>query len=243
MKHWSKSFFSPTTDKGHRVRLWAASIIAGTLLLTLGFTSGVLAAPHDDPTVFFACVNNNSGTIHITTADATCPNNEQKISWNQVGPAGPTGPTGPAGPAGPQGPAGPTGPQGDRGPSNGFSVQKENISLMVSDGLKSLATLTLPSPAGNYIINATATLDNGTATNTRVLCVLIFSNGTSEFFRATVPGTTFTPGFAGDESPSITTGMPNFFGTISVACQTANADIFAGEVDITAVQVGSLTTS
>jgi hypothetical protein len=59
MKHWPKSFFSATTDKGRRVRLWGLPIIAGMLLLTLGFASVVLAESHTDPTIYYACVNNS----------------------------------------------------------------------------------------------------------------------------------------------------------------------------------------
>jgi hypothetical protein len=43
---------------------------------------------------YYACVNNSSGTIKIVSAATTCKHNEQKIEWNQAGPAGEPGESG-----------------------------------------------------------------------------------------------------------------------------------------------------
>lgn len=77
-----------------------------------------------------------------------------------TGPAGPAGPQGLAGPQGPQGLQGPVGPKGDKGdagPSSGFSFNIGNV-LAWSGADQGLATLALP--AGRYVLNGHASLDN-----------------------------------------------------------------------------------
>jgi hypothetical protein len=104
------------------------------------------------------------------------------------GPAGPQGPIGPMGPAGPQGieglpgmigqqgpagvnglpgPVGPTGPQGPAGvvptpiPSAGFYTSSALSTIMLggSQGPITLATITVPSGSGAYVLQAYATFD------------------------------------------------------------------------------------
>ena len=70
----------------------------------------VAAAAAQAPITYYACVNNDSGTIHIARARARCSPNEQLITWNQAGPKGDTGAAGPTGAQGPAGPPGPAGP-------------------------------------------------------------------------------------------------------------------------------------
>jgi len=78
-----------------------------------------------DDVLYYACVNNSSGTIHMVAPEDSCNNNEQVVVWNSRGPVGPEGPQGPQGEVGPAGPPGadgadgapgPQGPQGETGP-------------------------------------------------------------------------------------------------------------------------------
>jgi hypothetical protein len=91
------------------------------LALVLAGAATWVGAEGDD-VLYYACVNNSSGTIHMVAPGDTCNNNEQLVVWNQTGPAGPPGADGadgapgPQGPAGPPGEIGPQGPQGDIGP-------------------------------------------------------------------------------------------------------------------------------
>ena len=78
-----------------------------------------------------SCVNNTSGEIKITAANATCPSNYRALDWNIQGPAGSPGPVGPAGPVGPQGPQGLTGSQGPAGIS-GLEVVTANSGTQVA---------------------------------------------------------------------------------------------------------------
>lgn len=257
MKHWPKSFFSPTTDKGRRVRLWALPIIAGMLLLTLGFASGVLAAPHDNPTIYYACVNNSSGTIHMTDVNGTCGNNETKISWNQVGPAGPAGPTGPTGS---QGPAGPTGPQGPAGPSNGFSANLSADALIGFGNFTTLVTLNLPAstPGNNYLLSGYVTLQSNPNFQTEVTCQISGPSDTPSGTTVVIP-IVVGPAHQITEV-SLTHTLSNFpGGDVSLQCvlTAGNSGVTALSLittipgtnrtaiatQLTAVQVGSLTQS
>lgn len=108
--------------------LGAAVAAAAAATLALGGIPGAGG-------VISACYDKQSGHARIYDAEGTtpkdCGNNEQSISWNQMGPEGPAGPQGPQGPMGPQGPKGdtgdigPTGPQGPAGPQGEQGKQGE----------------------------------------------------------------------------------------------------------------------
>ena len=61
------------------------------LFLALGF--GLVSAQSEN-VVYYACVNNASGTIQMISEEEVCNNNEIHIQWNQVGPQGPQGEAG-----------------------------------------------------------------------------------------------------------------------------------------------------
>jgi hypothetical protein len=82
------------------------------LLLTLGVG---LALAQGDDVIYYACVNNASGTIKMVSEGENCHNNEILVQWNQTGPQGPQGEQGPQGLQGPQGEQGIPGPKGDKG--------------------------------------------------------------------------------------------------------------------------------
>ncbi len=64
----------------------------------------------------YACVTARFHTLNLSSASATCPNGQQKISWNVKGERGPKGARGPKGTTGPQGSTGATGATGTQGP-------------------------------------------------------------------------------------------------------------------------------
>jgi hypothetical protein len=72
----------------------------------------------------YACVTGRFKTLNLSSASATCPNGQQKVSWNITGerglrgargPRGKTGPEGSTGAAGATGATGLQGPKGDTG--------------------------------------------------------------------------------------------------------------------------------
>lgn len=89
-------------------------MLVGILVMSVIFgVTNVLA--QDDTTVFYACVNNNSGAMKMVGSEQECSKNETKFSWNQVGPKGDKGDIGVKGENGDNGETGPAGPQGIKG--------------------------------------------------------------------------------------------------------------------------------
>ena len=80
--------------------------------------TGVLAGKADSASggKLYACVTAGFHTLNLSSASATCPNGQQKISWNVKGERGPRGARGPKGTTGPRGSTGATGATGTQGP-------------------------------------------------------------------------------------------------------------------------------
>lgn len=76
------------------------------LMVGIGIGTGAMAVAQSTGTVYYACVDGNSGAIKMVNAAATCRKNETKIDWNQVGQQGPQGLPGDKGDTGDVGPAG-----------------------------------------------------------------------------------------------------------------------------------------
>jgi hypothetical protein len=139
----------------------------------------------------YACYSNTTKAMFHSTATATCPTGQTKISWNAKGPQGPQGAMGPQGAAGPQGSMGPQGapgPQGAvgakgaRGPQGAQGAQgtqgaqgasgdgpayfhyvgsNGTVGLPTTDAPTVVATIT--PPAGFYLVNATTTMSTAGA--------------------------------------------------------------------------------
>ncbi len=80
---------------------------------TGGFRAGADSASGGK---LYACVTALYETLNVSSASATCPDGQRKISWNIRGERGPKGRRGPQGNTGPQGDMGATGPLGATGP-------------------------------------------------------------------------------------------------------------------------------
>lgn len=74
----------------------------------------------------YACVTTGFHTLNLSSASATCPNGEQKISWNAKGVRGVRGARGPRGHTGPQGLKGSTGATGAPGPKGDTGANGTN---------------------------------------------------------------------------------------------------------------------
>lgn len=149
------------------------SLLLLGLLLALGVT---LALAEGDGVIYYACVNNSSGTIKMVAAGEVCANNEILIEWNQIGPQGLQGPQGEVGPhgeigpqgpqgeigpqglqgeVGPQGPQGEVGPQGPVGPSNAtlaFAPIPTNEDVTISNVTINSGSITAPVSTGASVL-------------------------------------------------------------------------------------------
>ncbi len=106
---------------------WNARVAIALVAMLIGalIGAGSFALANGNDTVYYACVNNSSGTIHMANAGDTCKHNETLISWNQQGPQGATGAQGDIGAQGPQGASGAQGAQGPQGPEGATGAQGE----------------------------------------------------------------------------------------------------------------------
>jgi hypothetical protein len=123
-------------------------IAAGAAYAATGGFAGSARAARAER--IYACVATTVKTLNLSSAAATCPSGEQKISWNAVGPSGPpgrrgsagrrgtagrtgasgiagaTGQSGAQGPAGTAGPGGATGATGAQGPTGAAGTNGTN---------------------------------------------------------------------------------------------------------------------
>jgi hypothetical protein len=99
-------------------RFWMIASAAAVVAAGVLGAGGYRAMADQTQQVYYALVNNHSGTIKMVSEGTQPKQDETLISWNETGPQGgqgPTGDKGDTGATGPQGPAGVQGPKGDTG--------------------------------------------------------------------------------------------------------------------------------
>jgi hypothetical protein len=97
----------------------------------------------------YACVVPPFNTLNLSSAGATCPRGQRKVSWSASGPRGPRGPGGLRGRLGAVGRQGATGPQAATGPQglNGETGAQGPQGLTGTQGLKGDSGTTGPAGA------------------------------------------------------------------------------------------------
>jgi hypothetical protein len=194
---WLLGSLGSDIEKGDLMyQISKSSLALAAVVATLGLAGGVAWASIPDAAgVIHGCYQKNNGQLRVIDSAQTqaCAPAESPLNWNQTGPQGPQGPQGPLGPkgdAGPTGPQGAPGPQGDpgapgaqgqpgpqglpgdtgqAGPSDAYFPSGLGGGGDVTGG-KDLWHLTLP--AGDYVINAKASLINGDTERQGVFCEL-----------------------------------------------------------------------
>jgi hypothetical protein len=122
--------------------------------------------------------------------------------------------------------------------SNGYSTQTSNTHL--NDTLTQVASLTLP--AGRYVVNASAWLENTSPSNTSSLgvCELVFVSATDEV-EAGLLGPSSAP--LDNQTLSMTAaGTASSSASATLSCEAVgnSGDTYDETASITAAQVGSL---
>jgi len=192
-----------------------------------------------------------------------CIGTETAISWNQTGPAGPAGAVGPKGDAGAtgaqgvpgvqgpkgepgvQGPAGAQGATGPQGPAGGGNVitAANGHGARLND-MTQLVSITVPK--GHWLLFGTATLTSFNTTATQqIYCTFEPAGGTG---RVNVPawnGQVFGA-LPAEESvvqttATFATDTVVHFSCIDVDDLSANGNVDAGEVSVTATPLGGIT--
>jgi len=112
----------------HRI---SVPLLVGVLIgATLGGVGGVIAAT--DTSTINACANKTTGVLRLL-AKGKCTAKEDKVTWNQAGPAGPAGPAGAAGAKGADGAKGDkgnTGVPGEAGATGATGATFQNATAV-----------------------------------------------------------------------------------------------------------------
>jgi hypothetical protein len=132
----------------------AAILIGGSAAYALASSGG---------SAITVCVTHKNGALYKAKK---CAKRDRQLTWNRQGPIGPRGATGPQGAQGIEGPTGPAGVQGPTGPSNGYFAQTVG------------STVSLPVPAGNYVVQGQGFIANLTVSPVQASCYLS-ANGTA----------------------------------------------------------------
>lgn len=203
-----------------------------TLITVLLIFCTTMVQADSAPVTYYACVNNSSGTIHMTSATGTCTSNEKQIIWNNVGPAGPAGPQGPAGAdgkQGAQGTVGPTGPAGKDGLSTAF-VRTNNTLVDFAHGGAIVVSID-NMPAGSYVVTATVMVRGPDPAK----CFLTQPNGMSAYSHP-----------SDSETLVVMQGVTFAGGSIELECEdtlpvvTTTSSAIADFASITAIAVNTL---
>ena len=126
--------------------------VAATLAVVMGLGGFAIASIPNSNGVFTGCIDANTGGLRvIDESTQTCPDGDQRITWNQQGVQGPTGATGPQGPQGPEGAPGKNGRDGSGATINAFTGDRDRMDL---PGRGARASMGLRLTAGTYVFIA-----------------------------------------------------------------------------------------
>lgn len=94
-------------EKVKRIVHSKTSLVILSVFIAALLFAGSYALASGETVIYRACVNNNSGTIHMLLNESeTCSSNEILVEWNKEGLQGPQGLPGEPGPQGPPGTGG-----------------------------------------------------------------------------------------------------------------------------------------
>jgi hypothetical protein len=150
-------------------------------------------------------------------------------------PAGPQGPAGPKGEKGDRGSKGDKGAKGDIGPSDAFTDFNAGPATVGPAGYTRIATLRLPQP-GNYVIWSKVWLIRPTAGQATESVCKLSVDGVEDVSWFTAPTG------LGQSTTNILTHEVTSVSTVNLNCY-ATGESTASDARITAIKVGSVTTS
>jgi hypothetical protein len=185
---------------------------AGTALVAamLIASGGAYALASSTRSTITVCVNHENRTLYKAKK---CARHDQKLSWNKRGRTGPQGP---------KGTQGVPGIQGQTGPSNGYFARTTG------------SPVSLPVPAGNYVVFGQGFVGNASASPVQASCSLS-ANGTTLTAQNGANSVTI-PGPAGNGEVS-DEGIAHFTaaGTLENTCSGGGGTVFGDA--ITAIRV------
>ena len=210
----------------HRI---SVPLLVGVLIgATLGGVGGVIAAT--DTSTINACANKTTGVLRLL-AKGKCTAKEDKVTWNQAGPAGPAGPAGAAGAKGDTGATGARGATGDQGdtvtgPTGPAGATFQNATAVALTD--AAATLTASQIISSRLFTITPTVARTLTTATAADILTAMSGegvgSTFEFVIVNLAGATFAATLAAGTGVTL----------VGVAAVSASSSAtFMGRVDST----------
>ena len=202
-------------------------LLVGVLIgATLGGVGGVIAAT--DTSTINACANKTTGVLRLL-AKGKCTAKEDKVTWNQAGPAGPAGPAGAAGAKGADGAKGDkgnTGVPGEAGATGatGATFQNATAVALADAGATLTASQIISSRLFTITPGAARTLTTATAADILTAMTGEGVGSTFEFVIVNLAGATHVATLAAGTGVTL----------VGVAAVSASSSAtFLGRVDST----------
>jgi hypothetical protein len=208
----------------HRI---SVPLLVGVLIgATLGGVGGVIATT--DTSTINACANKTTGVLRLL-AKGKCTAKEDKVTWNQAGPAGPAGPAGAAGAKGADGAKGDkgnTGVPGEAGATGATGATFQNATAVALTDAAATLTASQIISSRLFTITPTAARTLTTATAADILTAMSGEGvgSTFEFVIVNLAGATFAATLAAG------TGV-TLVGVVAVSASSSAT--FMGRVDST----------
>ena len=202
-------------------------LLVGVLIgATLGGVGGVIATT--DTSTINACANKTTGVLRLL-AKGKCTAKEDKVTWNQAGPAGPAGPAGAAGAKGADGAKGDkgnTGVPGEAGATGATGATFQNATAVALTDAAAILTASQIISSRLFTITPTAAQTLTTATAADILTAMTGEGvgSTFEFVIVNRAGATHAATLAAG------TGV-TLVGVVAVSASTSAT--FMGRVDST----------
>lgn len=213
-----------------RIKIIIAAIVG---LAAAGGLSVATAASDQNYT---GCLKNGSLTnVAIgATPSSKCSTGADQVTWSEQGPQGPQGIQGAQGL---QGEAGPAGPAGTVAPSKVYFLANGGSSMSPESGGHQVS---MDLPAGSYVIEARAGLQNSGYTSDGVSAICRMPGGVVVF--KFLNGRTDTDWHSTQEIVELTTAINHAGGPLEVLdCFSSSDSVSVGEITLLATPVGSVT--
>jgi hypothetical protein len=185
-----------------------AGVALVTAMLIAG--GGAYALARSTNSTVTVCVHHKSRTLYQAKK---CAKHDKKLSWNKRGRTGPRGP---------QGTQGVPGAQGQAGPSNGYFARTVG------------SPVSLPVPAGNYVVYGQAFVSNASVSPVQAGCFLS-ANGTALVAQNGSNSVTIPPFPGNGEVSDEGIAHLSAAGTLENTCNGGGGSVFSDA--ITAIKV------
>jgi hypothetical protein len=199
----------------------AAALAGCGVLVTVALASGVAVAVSTTSSgVIHACANDTTGALSL---HARCQSGSRTVTWNATGPRGLPGARGNPG------------RPGSTGPSDTYYTTA--VEANVSNTYTSALSLRLP--AGSYLVEATAEMDNTSSLPSFFDCYLVWPSGATSSGGRPIQTSVIALGTGSMAVSGV--GTLAAAGKVELQCLTGASTALVVDPTLTATKVGALT--